>query len=79
MRDFCFVDFATIDDSSRVVDSYRRNGFQLDGQEVHISFSKVKRPGEAPKPIVQVEKIPEPLPQAKSKKTVEQQAQMKLL
>ena len=45
MRDFCFVDFATTADSTKVVESSKKNGFKVLEQEVHVSFSKIKKPG----------------------------------
>ena len=43
MRDFAFVEFFTQQDADFVMQATKQDGFSINDQNVHVTYSKVKR------------------------------------
>jgi len=51
MRDFAFIDCSTLEEAQKIVDYSKKYGVKLMGQEIYISYSKLKKPMQMTEPI----------------------------
>ena len=43
MRDFAFIEFFTQQDADYVMQATKQESFSVNGQTVHVTYSKIKR------------------------------------